>query len=165
MSAVENEQAETALIPVENNLAGRVADMHFLLEKISLKIVAEHYHKIEHHLLAKKNSKVANINNVYSHSHALSQCRNNLKKFNLNPVHFIDTAGAAKFVSESEDASLAAIAPMSSTSITETLRSTTPVLEIIHCSDLLSLILRDLDVSILGGKYIPHPIILNEYFI
>ena len=57
LSAVENEQAETALIPVENNLAGRVADMHFLLEKISLKIVAEHYHKIEHHLLAKKNSK------------------------------------------------------------------------------------------------------------
>ena len=117
LSAVENEQAETALIPVENNLAGRVADMHFLLEKISLKIVAEHYHKIEHHLLAKKNSKVANINNVYSHSHALSQCRNNLKKFNLNPVHFIDTAGAAKFVSESEDASLAAIASELSSSI------------------------------------------------
>ena len=56
ISAVETEKAEVALIPVENNIAGRVADMHFLLEKINLKIVAEHYHKIEHHLMTKKKS-------------------------------------------------------------------------------------------------------------
>ncbi len=56
--AVEKNQAEIALIPVENNIAGRVADMHFLLETISLKIVAEHYHKIEHHLMAKKKHKL-----------------------------------------------------------------------------------------------------------
>ena len=54
ISAVENKKADVALIPVENNIAGRVADMHFLLEKINLKIVAEHYHKIEHHLMTKK---------------------------------------------------------------------------------------------------------------
>ena len=54
--SVENKKAEVALIPVENNIAGRVADMHFLLEDINLKIVAEHYHKVEHHLMTKKKS-------------------------------------------------------------------------------------------------------------
>ena len=51
INTVERRKAEIALIPVENNIAGRVADMHFLLENINLKVIAEHYHKIEHHLL------------------------------------------------------------------------------------------------------------------
>ena len=110
IDAVQKNLAEIALIPVENNIAGRVADMHFLLEKISLKIVAEHYHKIEHHLMAKKNSSLDDIKNVYSHIHALSQCRKKILKNKLNPVNFIDTAGAAKFVSENEESSHAAIA-------------------------------------------------------
>ena len=108
--AVEKNQAEIALIPVENNIAGRVADMHFLLETISLKIVAEHYHKIEHHLMAKKNTNLKNLKNVFSHPHALSQCRKKILKNKLNPINFIDTAGAAKFVSEKDDQSLGAIA-------------------------------------------------------
>ena len=61
LDAVANGAADLAIIPVENNIAGRVADMHFLLEKIELKIVAEHYHKIEHHLMAKKNCNLKDI--------------------------------------------------------------------------------------------------------
>ncbi len=103
LDVVTNGDADLAIIPVENNIAGRVADMHFLLENIKLKIVAEHYHKIEHYLMAKKNSTLKNIKNVYSHAHALSQCKNNIKKINLNPINYMDTAGAAKFVSDSKD--------------------------------------------------------------
>ena len=99
-----------ALIPVENNIAGRVADMHLLLEKINLKIVAEHYHKIEHHLMTKKNINLSNIQKVFSHIHALNQCKKNIKKLNISPVNFIDTAGAAKYISETKTSDSAAIA-------------------------------------------------------
>ena len=110
ISVVEKKEAEIALIPVENNIAGRVADMHFLLENISLKVIAEHYHKIEHHLMTKKSIKVKNVKKVFSHVHALGQCKNNIKKFKLQPNNFIDTAGAAKFVSETNQIDVAAIA-------------------------------------------------------
>ena len=65
LDAVSKGVANLALIPVENNIAGRVADMHLLLEKIELKIVAEHYHKVEHHLISKKDVSLKNINKVY----------------------------------------------------------------------------------------------------
>ena len=107
--AVEEGSADLAMIPVENNIAGRVADMHFLLEKINLKIVAEFYHKIEHHLMSIKQSDIKKITKVYSHIHALSQCTKNIKKHKLDAINFIDTAGAAKFISEEKDESLAAI--------------------------------------------------------
>ena len=111
--------ANLALIPVENNIAGRVADMHLLLEKIELKIVAEHYHKVEHHLMSKKDVSLKNINKVYSHPHALSQCRANIEKLKLEPVNYIDTAGAAKFVRDSEDSDISAIASMLASEIYE----------------------------------------------
>ena len=110
ISSVERGIASYALIPVENNIAGRVADMHFLLEKINLKIIAEHYVKIEHHLLGNKKSSLKEIKKVLSHIHALSQCKNSIKKFKLEAVNFIDTAGAAKFISEKKDITLAAVA-------------------------------------------------------
>ena len=110
INAVENKKAELALIPVENNIAGRVADMHFLLEKINLKIVAEHYHKIEHQLMTKKNANLSKIKKAFSHVHALNQCRENLKQLKIKPVNFIDTAGAAKYISESSTEDSAAIA-------------------------------------------------------
>ena len=75
LDAVTSGSADLALIPVENNIAGRVADMHFLLENIKLKIVAEHYQKIEHHLMSKKGGTIKNMSKVYSHVHALSQCK------------------------------------------------------------------------------------------
>jgi len=110
ISAVENKKADVALIPVENNIAGRVADMHFLLEKINLKIVAEHYHKIEHHLMTKENINLSKIQKVFSHIHALNQCKKNIRKLNISPVNFIDTAGAAKYISETKTTNSAAIA-------------------------------------------------------
>ena len=109
ISSVERGMASYALIPVENNIAGRVADMHFLLENINLKIIAEHYVKIEHHLLGNKRSSLKEIKKVFSHIHALSQCKNSIKKFKLEAVNFIDTAGAAKFISEKKDKTLAAV--------------------------------------------------------
>ena len=93
--------------------------MHLLLEKIELKIVAEHYHKVEHHLMS-KNVSLKNINKVYSHTHALSQCRANIEKLKLEPVNYIDTAGAAKFVrDESQDSDISAIASMLASEIYE----------------------------------------------
>ena len=119
LDAVSKGVANLALIPVENNIAGRVADMHLLLEKIELKIVAEHYHKVEHHLMSKKDVSFKNINKVYSHTHALSQCRANIEKLKLEPVNYIDTAGAAKFVRDSEDSDISAIASMLASEIYE----------------------------------------------
>lgn len=110
INTVERRKAEIALIPVENNIAGRVADMHFLLENINLKVIAEHYHKIEHHLMTKRNLKLTDVKKVFSHVHALGQCKNNIRKLKLQANNFIDTAGAAKFVSESSDNNIAAIA-------------------------------------------------------
>ena len=119
LDAVSKGFANLALIPVENNIAGRVADMHLLLEKIELKIVAEHYHRVEHHLMSKKDVSLKNINKVYSHTHALSQCRANIEKLKLEPVNYIDTAGAAKFVRDSEDSDISAIASMLASEIYE----------------------------------------------
>ena len=119
LDAVSKGVANLALIPVENNIAGRVADMHLLLEKIELKIVAEHYHKVEHHLMSKKDVSLKNINKVYSHTHALSQCRSNIEKLKLQPVNYIDTAAAAKFVRDSEDSDISAIASMLASEIYE----------------------------------------------
>ena len=119
LDAVSKGFANLALIPVENNIAGRVADMHLLLEKIELKVVAEHYHKVEHHLMSKKNVSLKNINKVYSHTHALSQCRANIEKLKLEPVNYIDTAGAAKFVRDSQDSDISAIASMLASEIYE----------------------------------------------
>ena len=110
LDAVTSGSADLALIPVENNIAGRVADMHFLLENIKLKIVAEHYQKIEHHLMSKKGGTIKNMSKVYSHVHALSQCKKNIKKLRLEPVNHVDTAGAAKFVRESGKDDISAIA-------------------------------------------------------
>ncbi|MFL2660720.1 MAG: prephenate dehydratase domain-containing protein [Alphaproteobacteria bacterium] len=110
LDVVTDGKAELAMIPVENNIAGRVADMHFLLENLKLKVVAEYYHKIEHCLLANKRSTIKKITKVLSHTHALGQCTNNIKKLNLIAINFMDTAGAAKFVRENNDQNMSAIA-------------------------------------------------------
>ena len=110
LDAVRNNNAFLAMIPVENNIAGRVADMHVLLQSLKLKIIAEHYLKIEHNLMIKKNNQLKNLRFVYSHVHALSQCKKKLEEFRLKPMTHLDTAGAAKFISESNDNKNGAIA-------------------------------------------------------
>ena len=110
LDAVRRNIAFLAMIPVENNIAGRVADMHVLLQSLKLKIIAEHYLKIEHNLLIRKNNQLQNIRFAYSHAHALSQCKNKLEELGLKPVTHLDTAGAAKFISENNDKKNAAVA-------------------------------------------------------
>ena len=97
--STEKRRSDIALIPIENSIAGRVAEIHSLMHKTSLKIVGEHFMQVELHLLGLKNTNIKNIKSVHSHIHALSQCRNIIKKLNLQRIITADTAGAAKEIS------------------------------------------------------------------
>ena len=98
------------VIPIENSLAGRVADIHYLIPKYKLQIHAEHFQKVNHNLLGIKGSKIADIKTVRSHSQAIGQCRKIISENNLKAIISADTAGSAKFVAEKKDISESAIA-------------------------------------------------------
>ena len=108
--AVSNEEAEIAMIPVDNTIAGRVADVHHLLPNSKLYIIGEHFESIKHALLGVKGTKVEDIKNVHSHVHALPQCRKLIKKHSLKQFVEADTAGAAAEVARLNDPAHAAIA-------------------------------------------------------
>src|SRR5471032_2139725 len=110
MGAVQASQAELAIIPVENSIAGRVADLHSLLPHTRLKIVAEHFQRVEHCLVALPGATLKSIKTVKSHVQALSQCRNFLKKHRLQPLVHADTAGAAREIAEIGDPTVGALA-------------------------------------------------------
>jgi prephenate dehydratase len=110
MAAVQAGRAELGIIPVENSIAGRVADLHSLLPHTRLKIVAEHFQRVEHCLVALPGTSLRTIRTVKSHVQALSQCRNFLKKHRLQPLVHADTAGAAREIAEIGDKSVGAIA-------------------------------------------------------
>lgn len=110
MAAVQAGRAELAIIPVENSIAGRVADLHSLLPHTRLKIVAEHFQRVEHCLVALPGASLKTIKTAKSHVQALAQCRNFLRKHHIQPLVHADTAGAAKEIAEEGDASVAAIA-------------------------------------------------------
>jgi prephenate dehydratase len=109
-TAVQTGAADLAMIPVDNTLAGRVADVHHLMPKSGLSIIAEHFLKIEHTLLGVKGAKIEDIKYVHSHLHALPQCRKIIKELGLKPFVHADTAGAAEEVSKKGDKQHAAIA-------------------------------------------------------
>ena len=98
------------VIPIENSLAGRVADIHYLIPKYKLQVHAEHFHKVSHNLLGIKGSKMKDIKTVRSHSQAIGQCQKIILDNNLKPIISADTAGSARFVFEKKDKSEAAIA-------------------------------------------------------
>lgn len=98
------------VIPIENSLAGRVADIHYLLPKYKLQIHAEHFQKVEHNLLAKKETKIENIKYVRSHAQAIDQCQKIILKNKFKTIISADTAGSAKDLSKTNDKSMAAIA-------------------------------------------------------
>jgi|TARA_B110000444_G_scaffold236488_1_gene248391 prephenate dehydratase len=108
-TAYEDEEYKV-IIPLENSLAGRVADIHYLLPKYKLQIYAEHFQKVEHSLLINLDAKFANIKYVRSHAQAIGQCQEFIKKNNLKTIISADTAGSAKDLAESKDLSIAAIA-------------------------------------------------------
>ena len=98
------------VIPIENSLAGRVADIHYLIPKYRLQIHAEHFQKVTHNLLGIKGSKIKDIKTVRSHSQAIGQCNKMISENKLKPIISADTAGSAKFISEKKDKTDSAIA-------------------------------------------------------
>ena len=104
------DQEYKIVIPIENSLAGRVADIHYLIPKYGLQIHAEHFQKVTHNLLGVKGSKLEDIKTVRSHAQAISQCRKIILNNNLKEIISTDTAGSAKFISQKKDKSESAIA-------------------------------------------------------
>ena len=98
------------VIPLENSLAGRVADIHYLLPKYKLQIHGEHFQKVEHNLIAKPNAEMKDIKFVRSHSQAIGQCQKIIMNNKYKTIISADTAGSAKELSDGKDKSIAAIA-------------------------------------------------------
>jgi len=105
-----NDPSYKIVIPIENSLAGRVADIHYLLPKYKLQIHGEYFLPVEHNLLAKPEAKIEDIKYVRSHVQAITQCQNIIVKRNFKPIISVDTAGSAKDLAEGKDKSIAAIA-------------------------------------------------------
>ncbi|CUX37577.1 prephenate dehydratase [Rhizobium oryzihabitans] len=110
-NAIENGEADLGMIPIENTLAGRVADIHHLLPESRLHIIGEYFMPIRFQLMVMPGVKKEEIRTVHSHIHALGQCRKIIRSNGWKPVIAGDTAGAAKQVSEKGDRSMAALAP------------------------------------------------------
>jgi prephenate dehydratase len=110
-AAVKEGEAKLAMIPIENNLAGRVADVHHLLPAAGLYIVGEHFMPIRFQLMAPKGAPLAGVKRVRSHIQALGQCRGKLKALKVATLTTVDTAGAAREVAELNDPTEAALAP------------------------------------------------------
>ncbi|AMJ63283.1 prephenate dehydratase [Bosea sp. PAMC 26642] len=111
LAAVGEGTARYGMIPIDNSIAGRVADIHHLLPRSGLHIVGEHFLPIRFHLMAAKGATLGTLKTVQSHIHALGQCRKIIRKLGLKAEVAADTAGSARQVAEAGDLSLAAIAP------------------------------------------------------
>jgi prephenate dehydratase len=107
IDAVRDGVADRAIIPIENSLNGRVADIHFLLPESGLSIVGEYFLRVRHALMSRD---LAPVVRAMSHPQALGQCRHWLRTRGIEPVAHPDTAGAAAEVADSDEAGLAAIA-------------------------------------------------------
>ena len=109
--AVKKGKARLAMIPVDNSIAGRVADIHHILPQSGLHIIGEHFMPVTYHLLAVPGASLKTIKRVESHVQSLSQCANFIRKHKLTPVVSADNAGAALDVAQRGDKTVAAIAP------------------------------------------------------
>ena len=98
------------IIPIENSLAGRVTDIHYLLPKYKLQIHGEYFLNVEHNLLCKPEATINDIKYVRSHAQAIGQCQNTINKKKFKSIISADTAGSAKDLAEGNDKSIAAIA-------------------------------------------------------
>jgi prephenate dehydratase len=110
-AAVTGGEADLAMIPIDNSIAGRVADIHHFLPTSGLHIVAEHFLRIQFSLLAVPGATLDTIKTVHSHVHALGQCRKIIREHGLTPIISGDTAGAAREISDAADPTQAAISP------------------------------------------------------
>src|SRR5499426_4262980 len=107
---VASGEADLGMIPIENSVAGRVADIHHLMPTSGLHIIAEWFLPIRNQLMAPKGTSLKTIKTVQSHVMALGQCRNIIRELKLKPVVAADTAGSAREVAEAKDFTRAAIA-------------------------------------------------------
>jgi len=109
-AAVHGGATDLAMIPVDNTLAGRVADVHRLLPKNELFIIGEYFHPVHHCLLGVKGAKIGDLKFVHSHVHAIPQCRKAIQRLKLTPRVHADTAGAAEEIARNGDRAHGAIA-------------------------------------------------------
>jgi prephenate dehydratase len=109
-AAVRTGRAALAMIPIDNSVAGRVADIHHLMPASRLHIVAEWFLPVQHQLMAPRKATLRTIETVESHVHALGQCRNIIRTLGIKAVVAADTAGAAREVAEAGDVTRAALA-------------------------------------------------------
>jgi prephenate dehydratase len=108
-AAVRDGRAELGMIPIENSVAGRVADIHHLLPDSGLHIIGEYFLRINFHLFAVPGAKLEDITHVHSHIHALPQCSKFITRHGFEAVGHADTAGAAADIAEWGDKTQAAI--------------------------------------------------------
>ncbi|MBZ5739342.1 prephenate dehydratase [Nocardioides mangrovi] len=110
-AAVEGGDADLAMIPIDNSIAGRVADIHHFLPDSGLHIIAEHFLRIRFCLMALPGTTIDQVRTVHSHVHALGQCRKIIREHGFVPVISGDTAGSAREVAEAGDPTMASISP------------------------------------------------------
>jgi prephenate dehydratase len=110
VDAVRRGDTDLCIIPVENSLMGRIADIHHLLPEAGLHIVGEHFLRIRHQLLGIKGATLGGLKSVYSQGPALAQCLKVIRELNLKAENWHDTAGSAKHIAELKDPTAAAIA-------------------------------------------------------
>lgn len=108
--SVKTGKTDLAMIPVDNTIAGRVADVHRLIPESALYIIGEHFQPVHHALLGVKGTKIENLKHVYSHIHAIPQCRKTIDRLGLIPHIHADTAGAAEEIARHSNPEHAAIA-------------------------------------------------------
>lgn len=108
---VKDGEAGMAMIPIENSIAGRVADIHVLLPESGLEIIGEHFLRIRFHLMGIPGSTIEQASEVHSHVHALGQCRTLIREWGLKPVVAGDTAGSAREVRDWNDPTRVSLAP------------------------------------------------------
>ena len=116
-TAVTGGEADLAMIPIENSLAGRVADIHLLMPNAGLHIVAEYFLPIRFQLMAVPGATLEGLKSVHSHVHALGQCRRIIRRLGLSAHVAGDTAGSAREVAEWRDPTKASLAPRLAASI------------------------------------------------
>ena len=107
---VRKGNVDAAMVPIENSLAGRVADTQRLIPESNLKITSEYFLEVNHNLMAVKGAKISNIKRIHSHEQGIAQCRNKIIKLNKEMIIEADTAGSAKMISELKNLEDAAIA-------------------------------------------------------
>jgi prephenate dehydratase len=109
-AAIGSGEADLGMIPIENSLAGRVADIHHLMPESGLHIIAEHFMPVRHQLLGPRGARLEDVRTVESHVHALGQCRKIIRKLGVKAIVAADTAGSAREVAQAGDKTRASIA-------------------------------------------------------